>query len=139
MPEKLSPKSSKLSPSLESTQAKKLNKSKYHTFAGTFKKFEIKNSSFGDDLFGFILENIYELPRNSPISDWQWFNLTKKFKAAFEAYKDEALPGRQIQFEGLKEASKKGYYTYQGNVLISTPDDIEYRILRPKNIKILEG
>lgn len=137
MTEKLLSKLSKPLTKAELTDIKKFKKSKYCTFIGTFTKFEMKNSSFGEDLFGFILENIYELPSNSPISDWQWFNLTEKFKTAFDTYRDEALPGKQIQFDGLKEANKKGYYTYRGNMLISTPNDVEYRILRPKNIQLL--
>ncbi len=112
-------------------------KSDYFTFTGIFKKFETKASPFGEDLFGFILEDIREFPDKSLIADWQWFNLTEKFKAAFEIYKDEVLPGKQIQFEGVKESRKKGYYTYRGTELISNPDDLEHRILRPKNIQLL--
>jgi hypothetical protein len=114
-----------------------VKKSEYFTFTGIFKKFETKASPFGEDLFGFILEDIRELPHKSVISSWQWFNMTEKFKAAFENHKDEALPGKKIQFEGHKESNKKGYYTYRGNVLISNPEDLEYRILRPKNIQVL--
>lgn len=118
---------------LNNTASKKSN---YFTFIGIFKKFETKPNTFGEQLFGFILEDIREVSGKLLIADWQWFNMTEKFKVAFDIYRDEALAGKQIQFEGLKEASKKGYYTYRGNVLISKPDDIEYRILRPKNIQV---
>ena len=118
-------------------QQKKSKKSNRFIFIGLFTKFEERHNNFGDDFVGFILSDIREIPRKSLISDWQWFNMTKKFKVAFENYKDEELIGKTIQFEGLKEASKKGYYTYQGNVLISSPDDLEYRILRPSKVKVL--
>lgn len=117
--------------------ATKPKKSQYFTFIGIFKKFEIKHNDFGEDLFGFILEDIREVRSKGLIADWQWFNMTEKFKLAFDTYRDEALPGKKIQFEGIKETHKKGYYTYQGNVLISTPDDLAYKILRPKNIQVL--
>lgn len=116
---------------------KKSKKNNLFTFTGIFKKFEIKHNDFGEDLFGFILEDIREIHSKALITDWQWFNMNEKFKLAFEAHKDEALSGKKIQFEGIKESHKKGYYTYQGNVLISNPEDLEHRILRPKNIKVI--
>ena len=57
---------------------------------------------------------------------------------AFENYTDAELIGKQIQFEGLKESRKKDYYTYKDNVLISGPEDLEHRILRPSNVTVLE-
>jgi Uri superfamily endonuclease len=63
--------------------------------------------------------------------------MTEKFKTAFESYTDEDLLGKEIEFEGLKESHKKGYYTYKGSVLISNPEDLEHRILRPGSIKVL--
>ncbi len=110
---------------------------KHFTFIGIFKKFEVKHRDFGEDLFGFILEDISEIPKKLLIISSQWFHLTEKFKKAFENYRHEALPGKKIQFEGIKEVHKKGYYTYQGDVIVSRPDDLEYKILRPTKIKIL--
>ena len=110
---------------------------KHFAFTGIFKKFEVKHRDFGEDLFGFILEDICEIPKKSLIIGSQWFHLTEKFKKAFENYRHEALAGKKIQFEGIKEMHKKGYYTYQDNVIISGPDDLEYKILRPTKIKIL--
>lgn len=121
-----------------STKKQKSKKSNRFTFRGILSKFEEKYSDFGGDLVGFILIDIREMPRKSLVSDGQWFNMTEKFKTAFASYTDEKLLGKKIQFEGLKESHKKGYYTYQGNVLISGPEDLEHRILRPNNVKVLE-
>lgn len=122
-----------------STKKQKSKKTNRFTFTGIFSEFETKYGDFRNSFFGFILKDIREMPGKSLVSDWQWFNMTQKFKIAFEAYKDEELIGKKIQFEGLKESSKKDYYTYQGNVLISGPEDLEHRILRPSNVKVLEG
>jgi Uri superfamily endonuclease len=65
--------------------------------------------------------------------------MTQKFKMAFENYTDAELLDKKIQFEALKESHEKGYYTYQGSVLISGPEDLEHRILRPNHVKVLEG
>ncbi|HRA42832.1 MAG TPA: hypothetical protein PLV31_03985 [Gammaproteobacteria bacterium] len=119
------------------TQQKKSKKSNRFVFVGLFTKFEERNNDYGDDFIGFILSDIREVSKKSLISDQQWFNMTEKFKIAFESYKDEELIGKKIQFEANKEASKKGYYTYRENVLISNPDDLEYRLLRPSKVKVL--
>jgi hypothetical protein len=125
--------SEKISPARQ----KKLKQSNRFCFTGLLTRFEERHNDFGEDFLGFILRDIREMPSKSIISDWQWFNMTEKFKIAFENYKNEELVGKKIQFEGLKEAHRKGYYTYRGTVLISKPDDLEYRILRPSKIKVL--
>jgi hypothetical protein len=58
-------------------------------------------------------------------------------KEAFEKYSDEELTGKTIKFNGFKVSEKKGYYEYLDNILISGPDDLEHRVLRPTKIKVL--
>jgi hypothetical protein len=123
----------------KTTSTKKSEQTNRLIFTGIFIAFETKYDDFRNSFVGFILKDIREMPSKSLVSDWQWFNMTQKFKMAFESYKDEELPGKQIQFAGIKETHKKGYYTYQGSVLISGPEDLEHRILRPNDVKILEG
>lgn len=120
-----------------SMQQKKSKKANRFTFRGILSKFQEKYNDFGEDLIGFILKDIREMPSKSLIADEQWFNRTEKFKMAFESYTDEELLGKEIEFEGLKESHKKGYYTYQGSVLISNSEDLEHKILRPENVKVL--
>jgi hypothetical protein len=67
----------------------------------------------------------------------QWFNIGEGFKEAFEPYSDKQLIGKAIKFNGFKVTEKKGYFEYRNNVLISGPDDLEYRVLRPTRIKVL--
>jgi len=121
-----------------STKKQKSKKTNRFTFTGIFSAFETKYDDFRNSFVGFILKDIREIPSKSLVSDWQWFNMTQKFKMAFENYTDAELIGKQIQFEGLKESHKKGYYTYKDNVLISGPEDLEHRILRPSNVTVLE-
>lgn len=107
-------------------------------FAGVFSTFRTKYNGFGEDLYGFILINIRKVPSKALISESQWFNLSEGFKRAFRRYKDEELPKKKIRFEATMESNKKGYYTYRDNVLISGPEDIEYKLLRPTKIKIFD-
>jgi hypothetical protein len=106
-------------------------------FMGTFSHFKIKNNNFGEDLYGFLLKDIKKISGKKILSNSQWFNLSQSFKEAFVKYKDDELPGKTIKFEAALESSKKGYYTYQDNLLISSPEDLEYRLLRATKVTVL--
>ena len=116
------------------------SKKKYNRFmfTGTFSQFKTKSNDFGEDLYGFVLKDIKKATSKKILSDSQWFNLSNSFKDAFSKYKDKALPGKTIKFEAALESNKKGYYTYRDNILISTPDDLEHRLLRATKIKVLD-
>lgn len=112
-------------------------KSNRFTFTGTFSHFKTKDNNFGEELYGLVLTNIKKAPSKKKISDSQWFNLGNGFKQTFGKYKDDELPGKTIKFEAALESNEKGYYTYRDNVLISGPEDLEHRLLRPTKIKII--
>lgn len=107
-------------------------------FAGTFSHFQTKNNSFSEELYGLVLKDIKKTPSKKKISDLQWFHLGDGFKKTFAKYKDDELPGKTIKFEAALESNKKGYYTYRDNVLISAPDELEHKLLRPTKIKVLD-
>ena len=112
-------------------------KSNRFMFVGKFSNFQTKSNDFGEDLYGLVIKSIKKMNSNKIISESQWFNLGEGFKKTFAKYKDEELPGKKIKFEAALESSKKGYYTYRDNVLISGPDDLEHKLLRPTKIKVL--
>ena len=106
-------------------------------FMGKISNLQTKNNDFGEDLYGLVIKNIKKMTGNKIISDSQWFHLGEGFKKTFAKYKDEELPGKKIKFEAALESNKKDYYTYRDNVLISGPDDLEHKLLRPTKIKVL--
>lgn len=101
-----------------------------------FVEFQTKQNYFGE-YFGLVLKNIRTSPYRKLISEKQWFHLTNNFKKAFWDYKDEELPGKKLKFEGVKETHKKGYYAYRNNVLVEHPNDLKYKVVRVKKIKIV--
>jgi hypothetical protein len=113
-------------------------KSNRFMFTGEFSHFKTKNNDFGEDSYGLVLTNIKKTSSKKKISDSQWFHLGDGFKKTFDKHKDDELPGKTIKFEAALESNKKEYYTYRDNILISGPEDLEHRLLRPTKIKVLD-
>jgi hypothetical protein len=109
------------------------------TFTGVFVEFKPKQNGYGKSLLGFILRNITEVKTKKLFLKWQWFHLSNEFKDAFEKHADEELIGKTINFNGFRSTQKKGYFEYRDNVLISVPDELEYRVLRPTKIKAINS
>ena len=107
------------------------------TFTGVFSKFKEKRNGYGDILYGFIMKDITNFKTKKLFVESQWFNLGEGFKEAFESYSDKQLIGKIIKFDGFKVTEKKGYFEYRNNALISEPNDLEYRVLRPTKIKVI--
>lgn len=123
------------------TLSKTIKKKKFSNnrfiFTGVFVKIKAKHNGYGEPLLGFILQDITEVKIKKLFSTGQWFHLNNEFTKAFEKYTDEELIGNTIKFNGFKSTQKKGYYEYRDNVLISDPDELEHRILRPTQICVL--
>ena len=107
-------------------------------FVGKFSNFQTKSNDFGEDLYGLVIKNIKKMTGNKIISDSQWFNLGEGFKKTFAKHKDDELTGKTIKLEAALESNKKGYYTYRDNALISGPEDLDHKLLRPTKIKVLD-
>lgn len=107
------------------------------TFTGIFAEFKTKRNGYGEMVLGFIMKDITNFKTKKLFVESQWFNLGEGFKEAFEKYSDKELIGKTIKFNGFKVSEKKGYYEYRDNVLISGPNDLEHRVLRPSKIKVI--